>query len=98
MARSGVFILLVGIELTRIQIIRSQYGLGIFSNKRLLVAVAVSTALALFIVYMPGLNTLFKVKPLSMAMWIDIAVIVSIIVGVGILFSFLLKRLERRDA
>ncbi|HCY20741.1 TPA: hypothetical protein DIC40_02615 [Patescibacteria group bacterium] len=73
-ARSGVFVLLVFIELIKIQIIRSQYGLGILSNKRLLLAVSVSMALVLAVVYIPGVNTLFELTPLSMDIWMDIGV------------------------
>jgi Ca2+-transporting ATPase len=36
MARTGVLILLVLLEVMRVQMIRSNYNVGIFSNKRLI--------------------------------------------------------------
>lgn len=92
MARSGVFILLVSIELIKIHIIRSQYGLGIFSNKWLLFAIAISMALALSIVYIPGINTLFEFKPLNSDIWIDIGFIVTILTIVGMSLSKILQK------
>lgn len=92
MARSGVFILLVSIELIKIHIVRSQYGLGIFSNKWLLFAIAISMALALSIVYIPGINTLFEFKPLNSDIWIDIGFIVIILTIVGMSLSKILQK------
>jgi hypothetical protein len=84
MARSGVFVLLVGAELIRLQIIRSQYGLGIFSNKRLIAAVATSILSVLIMIYQPLLSVLFEVKPLNIAMRRDIAIILLIMIGVSL--------------
>ena len=51
--------------------IRSQhtslFSLGLFSNKPLLGAVALSFGLQLMIIYLPFLNNLFNTKPLTMA-------------------------------
>ncbi|AHB41006.1 hypothetical protein P148_SR1C00001G0199 [candidate division SR1 bacterium RAAC1_SR1_1] len=94
-ARSGVFVLLVFIELIKIQIIRSQYGLGILSNKRLLLAVSVSMALVLAVVYIPGVNTLFELTPLSMDIWMDIGVAIGVLIIVGIVLSKFMRKISR---
>ena len=65
MARSAVFLFMTLIELVKIQIIRSQYGLGLFSNKWLIWSLLLTFGLALSIVYIPGLNSLFDLQPLN---------------------------------
>lgn len=94
-ARSGVFVLLVFIELIKIQIIRSQYGLGILSNKRLLLAVSVSMALVLAVVYIPGINTLFELTQLSMDIWMDIGVAIWVLIIVWIVLSKFMRKMSR---
>jgi Ca2+-transporting ATPase len=95
MARSWVFILLVFIELIKIQIIRSQYWLWLFSNKRLIVAVNISIALVLAIIYIPVLSSLFKVKPVSLEIWMDIRIVIWILLIIGGILGKVLGR-ERK--
>ena len=69
MARSAVFLFMTASELVKIQIIRSQYGLSFFSNKWLIWALLGSLSLAFSIIYIPGINTLFDLQPLSLGVW-----------------------------
>ncbi|NOZ44369.1 MAG: hypothetical protein GXP45_04485 [bacterium] len=55
-------------ELLRVQIIRSQFKLKIFSNKWLVGALSLSIGLVLLVIYTP-LNRIFKTQPLSFALW-----------------------------
>lgn len=96
MARSWVFVLLVFIELIKIQIIRSQYHLNIFSNKWLLWSIVLSMLLVLFIVYTPGINTLFKLKPLNGAIWMDILMIIWVLIVAWIFLAQLMKKLDKK--
>lgn len=72
MARTGVLVLLVFLEIMRVQMIRSDYGIGIWSNKWLIGAIILSAVLILGIIYTP-LHVFFQTTPLSHAMWIEIA-------------------------
>lgn len=91
MSRTWVFLLIVFMELIKIQVIRSQYWLWIFSNKRLIVAVTISIGLVLWIVYSP-LNILFDLKPLSVSMRRDIAMILTWLLTFGIVFNLIIKK------
>lgn len=93
-ARSGVFVLLVFIELIKIQIIRSQYGLGILSNKRLLLAVGLSMASVLAVVYIPAISSLFEVAPLSSALWLDMGIVIGATIILGILLDKVMKKIN----
>ncbi|MEK6969725.1 MAG: calcium-translocating P-type ATPase, SERCA-type [Nanoarchaeota archaeon] len=68
-AQTIVFTSLVLFELVRLQTIRSEYQLGIFSNKILLGAVLFSIALQLLIVYTP-INVWFNTVPLALIDWV----------------------------
>ena len=72
------FMTLVLMEIIRLQMIRSTYRTGIFSNKWLVWAVAVSLGLQLAVIYTP-LNILFKVAPLGGTHWLYMAV--TLVVG-----------------
>ncbi len=67
-AQTIAFTSLVLFELVRLQTIRSEYQLGIFSNKLLLGAVLFSILLQLLIIYAP-LNAWFNTVPLALIDW-----------------------------
>ena len=71
-AQTVVFTGLVFYELVRLEVIRQQDGLNFFSNKWLLVAVAVSILLQLTVVYTP-LNVFFGTRALTFDTWVLIA-------------------------
>ncbi len=76
-AQTMVFTSLVVFELVKIQVIRSRFGLGPFTNKYLLAAIAASLALQLIVLYTP-LAAVFGVVPLEIWDWIKIIAAVSI--------------------
>lgn len=92
MARSAVFLFSVAIELVKIQIIRSQYGLSFFSNKWLIRALLGAFGLAFAIVYIPGINTLFSLEPLSRNIWKDMLLIIGIFVVIWWVLAEFMKR------
>ncbi|MCK9466898.1 MAG: cation-translocating P-type ATPase C-terminal domain-containing protein, partial [Candidatus Absconditabacterales bacterium] len=89
-ARTGVFVLLVLLEMIRIWMIRSEYKLKFFSNKWLLGAIVGSIALVLLIVYIPSLSKIFHTKALSLWIWIEILLILFVLF-IGVKISKFLK-------
>jgi Ca2+-transporting ATPase len=71
-AQTLLFTFLVVVEVVRIQVIRSRYGLSITSNPWLLGAIAVTLGLQLLVLYTP-LADLFAVRPLALGDWGPIA-------------------------
>jgi len=95
-ARTGVFVLMVLMEMTRVQIIRSKYWLSLFTNKWLLWAVSLSFVLVLAVIYTP-LSTIFKTSPPSISMWIEILAITIVVTILGFISSkFLWKYFQRK--
>ena len=92
MARTGVLLLLVFLEIMRVQMIRSDYDIGMFSNKRLIGALVLSILLVLVVIYTP-LADIFQTKPLSGAMWMDIGLYVGITSIVGLGLDYLVDKL-----
>ncbi len=72
-AQTLLFTMLVAVELVRTQLVRSRYGLSVWSNPWLLAALLVSFVLQLGILYTP-INRAFGVEPLSAAAWAWIVV------------------------
>ena len=95
MARSAVFLFMAASELVKIQIIRSQYGLSFFSNKWLIWALLWAFGLAFSIVYIPGLNTLFDLQPLSWEIWTEMWIILWVFVIIWAILSQFMKRSKR---
>ena len=91
MARSAVFLFMAASELVKIQIIRSQYGLSFFSNKWLIWALLWAFGLAFSIVYIPGINTLFDLQPLSAEIWEEMWIILAIFIGIWTALSIYMK-------
>lgn len=76
-AQTIVFTSLVLFELVRVQIIRMDYKLKIFSNKWLIGAIVLSILLQLLIIYTPA-AAWFKIAPLSLIDW-GIIILASLI-------------------
>ncbi len=74
LAQTMVFTGFVVFEIIRIQAIRVRYGLGIFSNRWLVLAVAVASLLQLLVLYTPTGQLLFDVEPLAAVHWAQIAI------------------------
>ncbi len=67
---------------------------GILDNKKLIIAVLVSFALQLAIVYLPGLNTALRITPLGWEEWAILAPMAT----VGLIANEIWKVLSRRRA
>ncbi|ARS90995.1 cation-translocating P-type ATPase [Natrarchaeobaculum aegyptiacum] len=74
LAQTMVFTGFVVFEIVRIQAIRFRYGLGLFSNRWLVLAVVVAVTLQFLVLYTPTGQLLFDVEPLGLVHWAQIAV------------------------
>ena len=71
-AQTIAFTTVVMLEMVRVQMIRSQYKLKLFSNFWLWLAILSSVLLQLAVVYIPHLNKIFKTVPLNINDWIGV--------------------------
>ena len=94
-ARSAVFLFMAASELVKIQIIRSQYWLSLFSNKRLIRALLCAFGLAFAVVYIPWINTLFDLQPLSAEIWKEMLIILWIFIMIWTILSEYMKKSKR---
>ncbi len=78
LAQTMVFTGFVVFEIVRIQAIRYRYGLGLFSNNWLVLAVTIAVALQLLVLYTSTGQLLFDVEPLALVHWVQIAVAASV--------------------
>jgi Ca2+-transporting ATPase len=93
-ARTMAFTTLVMLEMVRVQMIRSQYKIGIFTNKYLIGAILLSILLHLGVVYTP-LNVVFKSAPLGLISWAYIAGATVGMLIVGVLLSKVIVKLTK---
>ncbi|MCH7568000.1 MAG: calcium-translocating P-type ATPase, SERCA-type [Nanoarchaeota archaeon] len=82
------FTAIIVMEFVRLYTVRSEYHLGIFSNKYLVLAVVLSIALQLIVIYTP-LNVFFGTTYLSVKDWLAIigasaGVFVLNVIGIGL--------------
>jgi Ca2+-transporting ATPase len=89
LAQTMTFTTLVVLELVAVQIIRSPYNVGIFSNPMIIVAIGISFVLQLFIIYTPFLQKIFHTVPLGMVEW---EVIAAITLGVWVMGTLTHRR------
>jgi len=90
-ARTIAFTTLVFLEIVRVQMVRSRYHTGLFSNGWLLLALIFSIGLQLAVVYSP-LNSIFKTVPLALS---QIGYIIGVVVVVFIIGTILTKIIDR---
>jgi len=76
LAQTMTFTTLIVLELVRVQMIRKQYKMKLFSNPYLLIALASSFLLQLAVLYIPPLQIVFGTVPLALSEW-------AIIFGIG---------------
>jgi magnesium-transporting ATPase (P-type) len=69
--------LLILLEFLALQLIRKRYGVPLWSNRWLLIAIVVSLGLTLMLVYVPFFAMLFQTAPLSLQVWGEMGVIVA---------------------
>lgn len=78
LAQTMVFTGFVTMEIVRIQAIRYRYGLGVFTNRWLVLAVLVAATLQVLVLYTPPGQLLFDVRPLELVHWAQLAVATTV--------------------
>ncbi len=71
-AMTVAFTAIVFFEIARAQAVRMKFGVGLFSNKALIAALASSIALQVVVVYAPALQEAFSTVPLGAFEWLQI--------------------------
>lgn len=94
-ARTIAFTALVVFEIVRLQMIRSEYRLSLFSNKFLVCGVGASLLLQILVLYVPFLNIVFETVPLGLTDWLWIIVAAMFMFVLGTMFNALKKRLQK---
>jgi Ca2+-transporting ATPase len=81
-ARTAAFVVLVCTQLFHSLNCRSQteslFKIGIFTNKKLLLAVVMSFLLQMAVVYVPFLQVVFKTEPLRLVDWFMVVALSSL--------------------
>ncbi len=70
----------------------SVFKVGLFSNKKLLLAIASSVVLQLAVVYLPQLQVLFGTVPLDLSDWTDVLIVSSIVLIAVEIWKFFIKK------
>ncbi|EMA37225.1 cation-translocating P-type ATPase [Halobiforma nitratireducens] len=78
LAQTMVFTGFVVMQIVRIQAVRFRYGLGLFTNRWLVIGILVSITLQLLVIYTPTGQFLFDVEPLALVHWVQIAISAAI--------------------
>ncbi|SIR76205.1 cation-translocating P-type ATPase [Natronorubrum thiooxidans] len=78
LAQTMVFTGFVVFEIVRIQAVRFRYGLGLFSNRWLVAAVAIAVTLQLLVLYTSTGQLLFDVEPLALVHWVQLALATTV--------------------
>jgi Ca2+-transporting ATPase len=94
MAHTMAFTTMIMLEFVRVQIIRSQYKIGIFSNPWLVASLGTSFLLQLAVIYLPPLQKIFKTVSLGITEWGVILLIVISVFIISSLFNKLFKKSE----
>lgn len=92
-AQTTVFTFLVISEFVLLMAVRSYFGIRIFTNYWVWLAMAGSLILQLLLVYVPGLQDIFELAPLELDHWTAI----GIAIGGLILLSFITQAILRRQ-
>jgi Ca2+-transporting ATPase len=97
-AHSMAFTVLAFSELTRAYSARSEYfsmfKIGLFSNKWMQYAVAVSGALLLMVVYVPFFNPIFETMPMPWFDWVEMLPLILLPTIAGEITKLFLKKPE----
>jgi len=76
-AMTVAFTAIVAFEMVRLQSIRSRYGLGLLSNRKLILSMVITFALQAAVIYTPFLQPAFETTALDLLDWIEIAAVAS---------------------
>ena len=91
-ATTVAFTAVVMFEMVRVQSVRMKYRVGMFSNKKLLLAIAISFSLQILVVYVPLLQPIFKTTSLDLTDWIEI-----LAVSLSVFFIMWIKGIITKD-
>lgn len=92
LAQTMAFTTLVVLEIVRVQMVRSQYHMSIFSNLYIILALASSLLLHLLVVYTPFLQTIFGTVPLNLTEWGVILTVAIVVWVISTFINFLFKK------
>nr|WP_255255984.1 cation-translocating P-type ATPase [Criblamydia sequanensis]CDR35275.1 P-type ATPase [Criblamydia sequanensis CRIB-18] len=92
LAQTMAFTTLVVLEIVRVQMVRSQYHMSIFSNPYIILALASSLLLHLLVVYTPFLQTIFGTVPLNLTEWGVILTVAIVVWVISTVINFLFKK------
>lgn len=73
------FTSIVMFEMVRVQSVRTKYKIGVFSNKKLIIAIAISILLQIIIIYTPFFQPIFETTSLAMIEWGEIIIASGVI-------------------
>ncbi len=73
------FTSIVMFEMVRVQSVRAKYRIGIFSNKKLILAMAISILLQITVIYTPLLQPIFETTFLNLMEWGEIIIASGVI-------------------
>jgi Ca2+-transporting ATPase len=71
------FTTIVVFEMVRVQSVRLKYKIGVFSNKKLILAMGISMLLQLIVIYTPFLQPVFSTTSLGLIEWGEIILVSS---------------------
>ncbi len=91
-AMTAAFTTIVVFEMVRIQSVRMKYRIGVFSNMKLIYAMAISIAMQVLVVYIPILQQAFGTVALGILDWIEIILVSSTI----LIVMWIKERIRRR--
>ncbi len=99
-AESMAFTTLVISELLRAYTARSEhfsvFQIGVFTNRAMQAAVALSLSLLLLVVYVPFLNPIFNTHPLGLTQWVQIFPLILLPATVAEISKVFLRRADQR--
>jgi Ca2+-transporting ATPase len=87
---------LVALELVKVQMIRSRYNIGFFSNPWLIISLIGSFAFQVLVIYLPFFQEVFGTTPLKAEDWILIGSITLLVWLAGSLINTLFKKFRRQ--
>ncbi len=96
LAQTMALTLLVILEIVRLEMIRSQYNTGFFSNKYLTWALIIVLGLQIIVIYTP-LNKILHLTPLSITHWLWIIMISASIMIIGEVLSIIIRRISKQE-
>ena len=92
LAQTMALTTLVVLELVRVQMVRSQYHIGFFSNRWIIGALVSSLFVQLMVIYLPPLQKVFGTVGLGLEEW-GVIVVVAFGVGMG---GYVINRIFRK--